>query len=289
MDTRRSPTAAAARIVAGRRHRRLAGVADGLRLRRRDDARRRRVICSRSTRRRARMRVADASSTTTPGGGLDSSPVPFNGMLFQAFKGDESSDHSNPGFAILDGSRDGRRRDPRDGRTIIPADDFAAGYRGGSIVGTPSVDLERKLIFAGTGNPASQQQHPRTNSLLKIDADPGVGRRSAQILDVASAGTSDSYPAPHGRRVADLPARGAVADRALLVRAVRLQLPLLAEPVEALRRAPDVRRAAEVGRLHGGLHRHDGASPGRRPSGAPCFGLQPELDGRRRRTGSTSR
>ena len=30
------------------------------------------------------------------------------------------------------------------------------------------------LVFAGTGNPASQKQHPRTNSLLKIDADPGV-------------------------------------------------------------------------------------------------------------------
>ena len=28
------------------------------------------------------------------GGGLDSSPVPFKGMIFQAFKGDESSDHS---------------------------------------------------------------------------------------------------------------------------------------------------------------------------------------------------
>ena len=30
------------------------------------------------------------------GGGLDSSPVPFKGMVFQAFKGDEASDHSQP-------------------------------------------------------------------------------------------------------------------------------------------------------------------------------------------------
>ena len=39
------------------------------------------------------------------GGGLDSSPVPCKGMIFQAFKGDESSDHSYPGFVILDGVR----------------------------------------------------------------------------------------------------------------------------------------------------------------------------------------
>ena len=46
------------------------------------------------------------------GSGLDSSPVPYNGMVFQAFKGDESSDHSNPGFVIVDGSRKRGRQDP---------------------------------------------------------------------------------------------------------------------------------------------------------------------------------
>ncbi len=127
------------------------------------------------------------------GGGLDSSPVPFNGMIFQAFKGDESSAHSNPGFAILDGSRAGGGAILVTTRNI-PADDFAAGYRGSSTVGTPSVDLERKLIFAGTGNPASKQQHPITNSLIKIDADP-LSATFGQILD-SHRGTSDSYPSP---------------------------------------------------------------------------------------------
>src|SRR5436190_4646607 len=44
-------------------------------------------------------RVVDSD----PGGAIDSSPVPFHGMVFQGFQGDESSDHSNPGWAILDG------------------------------------------------------------------------------------------------------------------------------------------------------------------------------------------
>ena len=127
------------------------------------------------------------------GGGLDSSPVPFNGMIFQAFKGDESSTHSNPGFAILDGSREGGGAILAKTHVIPPAD-FAAGYRGGSIVGTPSVDLANKVIYAGTGNPASPEQHPRTNALLKIDADP-LSATFGQILR-AHRGTSDSYPAP---------------------------------------------------------------------------------------------
>ena len=126
-------------------------------------------------------------------GGVDSSPVPFKGMVFQAFKGDESSDHSNPGFVIVDGSRDGG------GKILVkthnlPAEDYEAGYRGGSIINTPAVDLERKLVFAGTGNPASERQHPRTNSLLKIDADP-ASATFGKIL-ASHRGTSDSYPVP---------------------------------------------------------------------------------------------
>lgn len=127
------------------------------------------------------------------GGGLDSSPVPFKGMVFQAFKGDESSDHSKPGFVILDGSRKGR------GKILVktynvPEKDYKAGYRGGSIINTPAVDLKKMLVFAGTGNPASEKQHPITNSLLKIGADPR-SKTFGKIL-ASHRGTSDSYPAP---------------------------------------------------------------------------------------------
>jgi polyvinyl alcohol dehydrogenase (cytochrome) len=127
------------------------------------------------------------------GGGLDSSPVPFKGLLFQAFKGDESSDHSWPGFVILDGSRKGR------GKILvkthnIPKKDHKAGYRGGSTINTPAVDVKKMLVYAGTGNPASEKQHPITDALLKIDADPD-SKTFGKIL-ASHRGTSDSYPFP---------------------------------------------------------------------------------------------
>lgn len=127
------------------------------------------------------------------GGGLDSSPVPFKGMVFQAFKGDESSNHSWPGFVIVDGSRGGG------GKVLvkthnIPKEDFDAGYRGGSTINTPAVDLDKMMLFAGTGNPASPKQHPVTNALLKIDVDP----KSPTFGKIVAShrGTSDSYPSP---------------------------------------------------------------------------------------------
>jgi outer membrane protein assembly factor BamB/plastocyanin len=127
------------------------------------------------------------------GGGLDSSPVPYKGMIFQAFKGDESGTESNPGFVIVKGSRKGR------GKILvkthnIPAKDYKEGYRGGSIINTPAVDLKKMRVFAGTGNPASERQHPITNSLLKIDANPR-SKSFGRIL-ASHRGTSDSYPAP---------------------------------------------------------------------------------------------
>ena len=127
------------------------------------------------------------------GGGLDSSPVPFKGMVFQAFKGDESSDHSWPGFVIVDGSRKGR------GKILvkthnIPKKDFDEGYRGGSTINTPAVDVKKMMVYAGTGNPASEKQHEITNSLLKINANP-KSKKFGQIV-AHLRGTSDSYPAP---------------------------------------------------------------------------------------------
>ena len=127
------------------------------------------------------------------GGGLDSSPVPFKGMIFQAFKGDESSDHSWPGFVIVNGSRKGR------GKILvkthnIPKKDFKEGYRGASTINTPAVDVKRMRVYAGTGNPASEKQHPITNSLLKINANP-KSKKFGKIL-AHHRGTSDSYPAP---------------------------------------------------------------------------------------------
>ena len=128
------------------------------------------------------------------GGGADSSPIPFaDGLIFQAYQGDESSTHSNPGFAVIDGSREGGGRELVHTK-VIPAADFAAGDRGGSIVDTPAYDPVAKLMYMGTGNPASPHANARTDALLKVDVDP-ASPTFGQIL-ASAPGKRDSYPAP---------------------------------------------------------------------------------------------
>ena len=126
------------------------------------------------------------------GGGVDASPVPFDTgggpMVFQSYQGDESTPHSNPGWAILDAATGAI---VTAGKTI-PAAAYAAGDRGGSIVDTPAIDVDAKMLYAGTGNPASVRQNPITDALVKIDMD-STSQTFGQIIDSAR-GTSDSYP-----------------------------------------------------------------------------------------------
>ena len=206
-------------------------------------------------------------------------------MIFQAFKGDESSDHSNPGFVIVDGSRKGR------GKILvkthnIPAKDFEAGYRGGSIINTPAVDLEadaglRRHRQPGQREAASDHQlaaqDRRRSRLEDVRQDPG--------LAIAAPRTATRLPQDVDSPTCQTDA--AVAGRPLLVRAVRLQLPGVAEPVDQLRGAPDVRRPAEVGGVHRGLHRHDGSRRGRPRSGCRASAATSARP-RSTRTGSTS-
>ena len=134
--------------------------------------------------------IVDADS----GGGADSSPIPFgDGLIFQAYQGDESSTHSNPGFAVIDGSREGGGRELIHTK-VIPAEDFAKGDRGGSIVDTPAYDPATKMMYVGTGNPASPHANARTDALLKIDVDP-ASATFGQIV-ASTMGKRDSYPAP---------------------------------------------------------------------------------------------
>jgi polyvinyl alcohol dehydrogenase (cytochrome) len=127
------------------------------------------------------------------GGGADATPVPFDGMVFQSYQGDESSNHSNPGFVIMDGSREGAGQILVHTK-ILSAADYAAGDRGGSITATSVVDLEHKLLYAANGNPANGRQNPITDSFLKIDVDPA----SATFGKILSSRRfdSESYPAP---------------------------------------------------------------------------------------------
>ena len=215
------------------------------------------------------------------GGGADSSPIPFEGMLFQAYQGDESSNHSNPGYAIMDASREGGGQVLAHGK-VIPAADFAAGDRGGSIVDTPAYDPVAQAHVRRHGQPG-QRARPRAHRRAAEDRRrPGLGdvRRDPRL----AGRQARQLPGAPGRRLAGLPDGPAVAARALHVRAVRLQLPRLAEPVHPQRRAPAVRRAAEGGRLHHHRRGDDGAGLGGHARRA-LLRLQPELERRRRARG----
>jgi outer membrane protein assembly factor BamB/plastocyanin len=123
------------------------------------------------------------------GGGVDASPVPFNGMIFQAYQGDESSPHSWPGWVIMDATT---------GAVLvkthtIPQAAFNAGERGASVVDTAAVDVDKQVVYVGTGNPASAKRSPFSNSILKIDVNP-LDSTFGQILG-SVPGDSESYPA----------------------------------------------------------------------------------------------
>lgn len=129
-----------------------------------------------------------------PGGGADSSPVPFDfgggQMLFQSYQGDESSPHSNPGYVVLDALTG----DVLVSKKMIPAADYAAGDRGGSMTVTPALDPVRKRAYAGTGNPANPRRNPVTDAQVEIDLDPA----SPTFGDILGkvAGDSETYPLP---------------------------------------------------------------------------------------------
>jgi len=151
--------------------------------------------------------VWSTSIDSDGGGGADSSPVPFDTggglMVFQSYQGDESSPHSNPGWAILNASTGAIVTAGK----VIPAAAYAAGDRGGAIVDTAAIDVDAKMLYAGTGNPASVHQNPVTNAQVKIDLDPSSAT-FGKIVGSAR-GTSDSYPSkdvnsptcPHTRTV----------------------------------------------------------------------------------------
>lgn len=91
------------------------------------------------------------------------------GLVFAGFSG-----HAGPGqperggYVIVDIAT----ADVVAKEFVIPDEDFEAGYAGAGIWSTPAVDLEAGYAYAGTSNPHSPQlEHPRANSLIKIDID----------------------------------------------------------------------------------------------------------------------
>jgi len=124
-----------------------------------------------------------------PGSFVGAAPVPFNGLVFQGFAGDEYASAARGGYVILD-ARTGAIRSKR---YTIPDADFANGYWGGSIWSTPAVGANN-YIYAGAGNPASHnKEHQYTDALVKIDGDPNRAT-FGQIVDVYKGNVEQYYP-----------------------------------------------------------------------------------------------
>lgn len=129
-----------------------------------------------------------AQLDATPGSYNDASPVPFDGLVFAGFVGDESGPNNRGGYAILDaGSGTILAK-----HYTIPDEDFEKGFKGGGIWSTAAVDTTTKYAYVGTANPtAGRYAHPHTNAILKIDLDRA--RTTFGEIVGAYAGTPERY------------------------------------------------------------------------------------------------
>ncbi|MHB8512239.1 MAG: outer membrane protein assembly factor BamB family protein [Actinomycetota bacterium] len=127
---------------------------------------------------------------TRPGAFINASPVPFNGMVFVGFAGDEYSTEARGGYDILRES-DGSILHQQ--FTISDAD-FNNGYWGGSVWATAAVDQATQFLFVGAGNPNSKtKEDPHTNAILKIDVNPSSGT-FGEIVSSYKGLTDQYYP-----------------------------------------------------------------------------------------------
>lgn len=104
-----------------------------------------------------------------PNTGVNASPVVYDGLVFQGFFGNaDAAEHERGGFVVLDAATGERLK-----KTFVIGDaDFAQGYAGAGIWSTAAIDAGTGHAYVGTSNPHNpQMEHPRSDSILKIDLD----------------------------------------------------------------------------------------------------------------------
>ncbi|MFN2536602.1 MAG: PQQ-binding-like beta-propeller repeat protein [Mycobacteriales bacterium] len=118
------------------------------------------------------------------------------GIQILTTTGPDFDPYARPGYALLDATT---------GRTLyqapfIPGRASAAGFAGGGVWGTPSVDARNGFAYMGTANPYNQtSEHYYTNAVLKIDVNPSrptFGRIVDYFKGDADALVPEAYNTP---------------------------------------------------------------------------------------------
>jgi outer membrane protein assembly factor BamB/plastocyanin len=133
---------------------------------------------------------------TQDGADLYGSPVPFGRTVMfgisggAAELGDESDRIAFQGSMVFLNANNGNVL--RKTWTIHPPNEPEDEYAGATIWSTPAIDTEKKVAYAGTGNPFKPQaEHPNSNAVVKFDVD----RKSPRFGEIIGAykGDVDEY------------------------------------------------------------------------------------------------
>ncbi|MGH9274394.1 MAG: PQQ-binding-like beta-propeller repeat protein, partial [Acidimicrobiales bacterium] len=100
--------------------------------------------------------------------GQQSSAVVYDGIRVLFTTGPDFEPQARQGYALFDAKTGEKLFET----TTIPQADIDAGYAGGGVWGTPSVDPETGYLYVGTSNPESKtQEHAYDNAIIKVDLD----------------------------------------------------------------------------------------------------------------------
>jgi len=104
-------------------------------------------------------------STTTS---QQASAIVHDGIQVLFTTGPDFDPEARQGYALIDAETG----DVLHESTTIPEADLAAGYAGGGVWGTPTVDPRTGYLYVGTSNPESKtREHAYDDAIIKLDLD----------------------------------------------------------------------------------------------------------------------
>jgi polyvinyl alcohol dehydrogenase (cytochrome) len=98
------------------------------------------------------------------------SAIVHDGIQVLFTTGPDFDPEARQGYALIDAATG----EILHAQTTIPPEDLAAGYAGGGVWGTPTVDPVTDHLYVGTSNPESKtREHAYDDAIIKVDLDPG--------------------------------------------------------------------------------------------------------------------